>query len=179
LVGDYHIATGAGDAYNNGNNLGAPNHDYDAQTRQLTSSNPADIGADEFSGAAAPPAPAGVALAALSPTTFAPSAARGVGLLGPVQAFTLSNPGTAPLTRITQATLGGASAGNFAIVRLLSTCGPAGGGQLIGKTTLNPGESCVVTGQFRPTNPAGTKNATLTLGTALGNRAAILTGTAR
>src|SRR5205807_7371247 len=58
---------------------------------------------------------------------------RGVTLLGPVQIFTLTNTGTVPLAGITQATLGGANAADYFIVRLLSTCGPAGGGQLLGQ----------------------------------------------
>lgn len=92
--------------------------------------------------------------------------------------FTLTNTGVSTLTGITQGTLGGTNANQWTVVRLLSTCGPAGGGQLLGQTTLAPGASCVVTVQFRPTLPTGAKGpATLSVTDAAGTQQATLTGT--
>jgi hypothetical protein len=80
-----------------------------------------------------------------------------------------------------QATLTGTNANEFSIVRLLSTCGPAGGGQLMGQTTLAPGASCTVTVQFKPqtTLSTGAKNAALSIIDAAGAQSAALTGTAQ
>ena len=106
---------------------------------------------------------------------------RGVGLLGPVQIFTLRNTGTVPVTGITQATLAGTSLGDYAIVRLLSTCGPAGNGQLLPQTSLNPGSSCVVTVQFRPltTDQIHTvRPATVQVLDSAGTQSSLLNGTA-
>jgi hypothetical protein len=124
---------------------------------------------------------AAVVSASLTPTSWAPSATRGVGLLGPTQVFTLTNTGNVNLTGIAQATLGGTNAADFAIVRLLSTCGPAGGGQLLGQTTLAPGATCAVTVQFRPltTDTAGSvRNATVSVTDAAGTQSSTLSGTA-
>jgi len=101
-------------------------------------------------------------------------------LLGPHQVFTLRNTGSVPLTGITQATLGGLNPTEFSIVRLVSTCGPAGGGQLLGQTTLAPGAACVVSVQFRPltTQPLGAQAATVSVTDAAGTQTATLTGTA-
>ena len=65
--------------------------------------------------------------------------------LDPTQVFTLTNTGNAPLTGIAQGVLAGLNANEFTVRRALSTCGPAGGGQLLANTTLNPGASCVIT----------------------------------
>ncbi len=119
--------------------------------------------------------------AALTPATWSPSATRGVGLLGPTQVFTLTNTGNVTLTGITQGTLSGTNVADYAIVRLLSTCGPAGGGQLLGLTTLAPGASCAVTVQFRPltTEAAGVKTATVSVTDAAGTQSSLMTGTAK
>jgi hypothetical protein len=102
----------------------------------------------------------------LVPQTWTPTAPRGVGKPGPIQIFTLSNKGTATSTGITQATLSGANAADFTVVPVLSTCGPAGNGQLIGQTNLPVGASCIVTVQFRPlTGKPGSRSATLSVGT--------------
>jgi hypothetical protein len=85
------------------------------------------------------------------------------------------------LTGIAQATLGGTNSADFAIVRLLSTCGPAGGGQLLGQTSLAPGATCAVTVQFRPltTDTAGSvRNATVSVTDAAGTQSSTLSGTA-
>ena len=96
----------------------------------------------------------------------------GTGILGiiactldPAQVFTLTNTGNVPLTGITQAVLGGTNASEFSVVRLLSTCGPAGGGQILANTTLAPGASCVVTVQFKPltAQATGAKAATVSV----------------
>jgi len=91
---------------------------------------------------------AAVVNAALTPTSHSfGNATRGVGALtAPTQVFTLTNTGNATLTGIAQATPGGTNPTEFSIVRLASTCGPAGNGQLIGQTSLAPGAACVVTG---------------------------------
>ncbi|HKN32323.1 MAG TPA: choice-of-anchor Q domain-containing protein, partial [Terriglobales bacterium] len=136
-----------------------------------------DIGAVEFSAATATHGPS----ANLTPLLWSPSAVRGVTLLGPVQIFTLTNTGTVPLAGITQATLGGANAADYFIVRLLSTCGPAGGGQLLGQTSLAPGAACVVTVQFRPrtTDLIHTVTpATLQVRDSAGTQTSVLNGTA-
>jgi len=94
--------------------------------------------------------------------------------------FTLTNTGNATLTGITQGVLGGTNISEFTIVRLLSTCGPAGGGQLLGQTTLAPGAACVVTVRFTPltTQTTGIKNATVSVTDAAGTQTSTLTGTA-
>jgi Bacterial Ig domain len=99
----------------------------------------------------------------------------------PIQTYTLSNTGNVTLTGITQGVLGGANAADFFVNRLLSTCGPAGGGQLLGRTTLAPGATCVVTVQFRPltAEAAGTKTATISVTDAAGTQSSTLTGTAQ
>jgi hypothetical protein len=125
---------------------------------------------------------AGTPGASLTPTTWSPTATRGIGALGPIQIFTLTNTGTGTLTGIGQGSLGGINAGDYFIVRLASTCGPAGGGQLLGSTTLAPGASCVVTVQFRPlaTDPAGSvRNATVMVTDAVGTQTSTLSGTAK
>jgi len=100
--------------------------------------------------------------------------------LDPIQIFTLTNNGSVPLTGITQGTLGGLNATQFFIVRTLSTCGPAVGGQLQGQTTLAPGTACVVTVQFRPltTQPTGVKTATVSVTDLAGTQTSTLTGNA-
>jgi hypothetical protein len=95
--------------------------------------------------------------------------------------FVLTNTGTVPLTGITQGTLTGTNVADFAVVRLLSTCGPAGGGQFLGQTTLAPGASCIVTVQFKPltSEPAGLKTANISIGDAAGTQSSQLFGTAQ
>jgi hypothetical protein len=118
--------------------------------------------------------------ATLTPTTWTTSANRGIGLLGPSQLFTLTNTGNAPLTGITKGALGGASSADFAVVALFSTCGPAGGGQLVGTTTLAPGATCVVDVQFRPrtTDAHGSvRAATISVSDAAGTQTSTLSGT--
>jgi hypothetical protein len=115
------------------------------------------------------------------PTSWSPSAPRGIGIIGPTQAFTLTNTSNGLLTGITQGVLGGASPADYTIIRNLSTCGPAGGGQLLGLTSLNPGASCVVTVQFSPlvTDQAGSvRNATVSVTDAAGTQTSTLSGTA-
>jgi len=94
--------------------------------------------------------------------------------------FTLTNTGNVTLTSIAQGALGGTDPTEFFIIRLMSTCGPAGGGQLLGQTTLTPGAACVVTVQFRPltTQTTGSKNATVSVTNAAGTQTSTLSGTA-
>jgi hypothetical protein len=103
-------------------------------------------------------------------------------LTGPVQVFTLTNNSNVPLTGITQGALGGANPTEFFIIRVLSTCGPAGNGQLLGQTTLAPGAACVVSVQFRPAaapgGPLGAQAASVSVTDAAGTQTATLTGTA-
>jgi hypothetical protein len=124
---------------------------------------------------------AAVIAATLAPTTHDfGTVARGTTTAGPVQIFTLTNTGNVPLTGIAQGALGGTNATEWVINRALSTCGPAGGGQLVPLTTLNPGLSCVVTVQFRPltTQTTGVKTATVSVSDLAGTQTSTLTGTA-
>jgi len=61
-----------------------------------------------------------------------------------------------------------------------STCGPVGGGQLAGQTTLAPGAACVVTVQFKPQTgqTTGVKNATVSVTDLAGTQTSTLTGNA-
>ena len=99
----------------------------------------------------------------------------------PAQVFTLTNTGNVPLTGIAQGVLGGTDPTEFFVVRLLSTCGPAVGGQLMGQTTLAPGAACMVTVQFRPqtAQTTGVKNATVSVTDLGGTQTSTLTGTAQ
>ena len=101
--------------------------------------------------------------------------------LDPAQIFVLTNTGTVPLTGITQGTLSGTNVADFAVVRLLSTCGPASGGQLLGQTTLAPGASCIVTVQFKPltSEAAGLKTVNISVSDAAGTQSSQLFGTAQ
>jgi hypothetical protein len=98
----------------------------------------------------------------------------------PFQTFTLTNTGNVTLTGITQGALGGANANEFSVFRVFSTCGPAGGGQLLGQTSLAPGSACIVTVQFKPltAQPTGAKAATISVGDLAGTQTSTLTGTA-
>lgn len=110
------------------------------------------------------------------------NATRGVGTFSaPTQIFVLTNTGNAPLTLAQQGQLAGTNPTEFSIIRLLSTCGPAGGGQLAGQTTLQPGQSCMVTVQFRPqtAQTTGAKSATLSIVNSAGTQTAALTGNAQ
>jgi hypothetical protein len=125
---------------------------------------------------------AAVRSATLTPANWSPSAPRGVGLFGrPATGFLLTNTGNVPLTNITQAVLSGTNAGEYSIVRLCSSCGPAGGGQVFPQTTLAPGASCLITVQFRPSgsDPINSvRNATLSVTDIAGTQSSTLTGKA-
>jgi hypothetical protein len=101
-------------------------------------------------------------------------------LSAPLQVFTLTNTGNTALAVSAQAVLGGANAVDFNVDRLLSTCGPAGGGQLAGITSLAPGGACVVTVAFHPrtSDSTGPKTATISITDAAGTQTATLSGTA-
>jgi hypothetical protein len=102
--------------------------------------------------------------------------------LDPAQAFTLTNTGNVNLTGIAQGVLGGTAANvaNYAKASLLSTCGPAGGGQLASNTSLGVGGSCTVVVQFKPLTSQGTglKPATISVTSAAGALSSNLNGTA-
>jgi len=129
---------------------------------------------------------AAVVSATLTPTSWTTSATRGCTTGGtnptcPLQVFSLTNTGNVNLTTIAQGALGGTNANQFVIARAMSTCGPAGNGQLQGQTTLTPGTSCSIAVRFAPTvapNPAGVKTATVSVSDAAGTQTSTLTGTA-
>ena len=137
---------------------------------------------------------AAVRTASLAPATWAVTRTRncpGTGFIGilacsldPIQMFTLTNTGNVPLTSIGQGalTVTAGSAGNFAVVRLLSTCGPSVPGQLMGLTTLAPGAACVVTVQFKPlfadTASPPAKTARISVTDVAGTQTSAITGTA-
>jgi hypothetical protein len=100
--------------------------------------------------------------------------------LDPAQMFTLTNTGNVTLTGIGNGVLGGTNSTEYTLRPLLSTCGPAGGGQLVANTTLAPGATCVVTVQFQPktAQSTGIKNATISVTDAAGTQTSTLTGTA-
>jgi len=100
--------------------------------------------------------------------------------LDPAQMFTLTNTGNVPLTGIGNGILGGTNATEFTFRPLLSTCGPAVGGQSVANTTLAPGATCVVTVQFQPktAQTTGVKTATISVTDAAGTQTSTLTGTA-
>jgi hypothetical protein len=155
----------------------APPNDFFGNPRKNGS---VDAGAVEFQ--AAP-----VVGAALAPASHGyGTVTRGgctTGVFGncPRQVFTLTNTGNVNLTGITQGALGGTNPTEFSIIRLLSTCGPAGNGQAVGLTTLAPGASCIVTVQFAPVTaqPIGPKSATVSVTDAAGTQTSNLSGTAR
>jgi hypothetical protein len=115
--------------------------------------------------------------ASLTPASWSPTVTGAcTALTCPIQIFTLRNTGSVPLTGIAQGVLGGVNSNQYTIVRAGSTCGPAGGGQPLGLTTLAPNGTCVVTVRFAPTS-AGTKNATVSVTDAAGTQTSTLTGT--
>jgi hypothetical protein len=174
-LGAYSIpATSA--AVDAGNNTAAPKTDFFGNTRPLTATNPADIGAVEYQ-------PAAVS-ATLAPGTWTVAQTRncpGVTildqlsclLLDPVQVFTLTNTGNVALTGVTQGALAGPDASEFNI--LLSSCGIANV-----TTTLAPGASCSIAVQFQPltSQSTGTKTATLSITDSVGTQTVTLNGTA-
>jgi Abnormal spindle-like microcephaly-assoc'd, ASPM-SPD-2-Hydin len=123
---------------------------------------------------------AGVLSASLTPSSWNTSCTGALGcsvLTGPLQTFTLTNTGNVTLTGISQGTLGGTNSNQWTIVRLLSTCGPSGNGQLFGQTTLAPGASCAVTVRFTPTTAGAKGPATVSVTDAAGTQSSTLTGT--
>ena len=131
-----------------------------------------------------------VIAATLTPTSWTVAQTRncpGTGVLGilactldPAQVFTLRNTGNVTLTGIAQGVLGGVNASEFAVARVLSTCGPATGGQLLPNITLAPNATCAITVQFKPltAQTTGVKNATISVTDAAGTQTSTLTGTA-
>jgi hypothetical protein len=159
------------------------------EPNEPTSNNHFDPGAIEFGSTP----PVTVISATLTPTSFnfgtharvcpGTTIAQIVAcLFEPIEVFTLTNTGTVPLTGITNGVIGGTNPTEFARIPLLSTCGPAGGGQLVSTTTLAPGATCVVTVQFKPqTNIAASttpKTGTVSVTDLAGTQTSTLTGVA-
>jgi hypothetical protein len=117
----------------------------------------------------------GTGILGLAPTTRSFGTVK-VGSTSGMQTFFLTNSGTTNITGITQGALGGANPSDFSIIRLLSTCGPAANGQILGLTTLTPGTFCTVTVQFHPTS-VGAKNATVSVTDSVGTQSSTLAGT--
>jgi hypothetical protein len=99
----------------------------------------------------------------------------------PVQVFTLTNTGNAPLTGIGSLTLAGTSTTDYTITRLLTTCGPASGAQLVSTPTLAPGATCAVAVQFRPltSEVVGVKRASISVTDSAGTQTSTLSGAAQ
>ncbi len=147
-----------------------------------------------YTGAAVTPVPVSLTGTGVSATTLTPATwniyhaanCPGTGPLGilactldPAQVFTLTNTGNVPLTGITQGRLSGANTADFLAVRLLSTCGPATGGQLVAIITLAPGATCTTLAQFKPltAEALGAKTVTLSITDLAGTQTAALNGT--
>ncbi len=132
-----------------------------------------------------------VVSATLTPTNWAPTQTRNCPgttiaqilacALDPAQGFTLTNTGNVTLTGIAQGVLGGANANEYSVARILSTCGPTGGGQLVANVTLAPGATCAITVQFKPLTSVSTglKPATISVTDAAGIQTSTLNGTAQ
>jgi hypothetical protein len=170
----------------------APTIDFFGTARKTTTNPAVDAGAIEV-GVSTGGGGGGTPSATLTPTSHdfgthartCPGTTLGQILacaLEPVQSFTLTNTGTVPLTGIGHGTIGGANPTEWTVVALTSTCGAAGGGQLVGNTTLAPGATCVINVQFKPqTNlPASTtpKSATVSVSDLAGTQTSTLTGIA-
>ncbi len=185
VLGDYTLAAGspAINFISLANPTGAPLTDFFGNARPAGSGY--DIGAVEFG--ALPP----VVTATLTPATWTVSQTRNCPgttgaqrlacALDPAQLFTLRNTGNVPLTGITNGVLGGANTNEYVLNPLLSTCGPAGGGQLVSNTTLAPNATCVVSVQFKPltAQTTGLKPATVSVSDSAGTQTSALNGTAR
>jgi hypothetical protein len=125
-----------------------------------------------------------VATVTFLPATWTPSATRGCTATStpacPSQTFTLTNTGNVNVTTIAQGVLGGANASEFTINRTASSCGPTGGGQVLGNQMLAPGAFCVVVVRFTPliAQTTGAKTATVSVTDSVGTQTSTMTGTA-
>ncbi len=190
-LGNYALAAGSPAIdYVPGNlpNVVLPTTDFFGNLRPDAAGTNVDVGAVEFGSASGTGSTGSASLTpaswTLSQTRNCPGTGLGIFacLFDPTQVFTLTNTGNVNLNGITQAMLGGTTANvaNYSIVRFLSTCGPSGGGQVLGITSLGPGGSCIVTVQFKPltAQPAGLKPATVSVTDSAGTQTSALNGTA-
>jgi hypothetical protein len=191
VLGNYGPASNSSSAVGripNGtqNYTDAPSLDYFGNSRKNGS---VDAGAVEFAAGGGGGGGGGGTIA-FNPASWSPTAARGIGAgflcfglgpVGPCQAFTLTNNTGATVTGVGNGALGGTNAADYTTVRALSSCGPAGGGQIFATTSLANGASCTVTVQFLPksTDTPGTETATVSVTDSAGTQSATLSGTAQ
>jgi hypothetical protein len=171
-LGNYSIT--AGPAVDHGTATGAPNTDFFGNSRPQGAG--FDIGAVELGGTGVTP----IVSASLLPAPFNFGiVTRGTAPANAFHIFMLTNTGNVPLTGITSPTISvnltefGVPTG---LAGLLTTCGTGNPIAALRVTTLAPGASCTIFGQFHPTT-TGLKSGTLQIIDLAGTQTSALTGT--
>jgi hypothetical protein len=172
-LGNYSITPGS-PAVDHGTATGAPTSDFFGNSRPQGAG--FDIGAVELGGTGVTP----IVSASLTPAPFNfGNVTRGTTPTNAFHIFILTNTGNVPLTGITSPTISlnttdfGVPAG---FAGLLTTCGTGNPIALLRVTTLAPGASCTIFGQFHPTT-IGMKSGTLQIIDLAGTQTSALTGT--